>query len=125
MTAPLSQGLRRRLVGAVDEGSSARAAAARFQVSVSAAIKLVRRVRQTGSTEPARMGSYRKPRLVGHEALLRDLTAGRPGITLAEIREALMVRGIEPGSLTTVWSMLHRLGLSHKKDPEGLRAGSA
>src|SRR3546814_3296243 len=33
MTAPLSQDLRKRLVAAVAEGSSARAAAARFQVS--------------------------------------------------------------------------------------------
>ena len=90
MTAPLSQDLRRRLVRAVDEGSSARAAAARFQVSVSAAIKLVRRVRQTGSTEPTKIGGYRKPLLAGHDALLRDLTAAKPGITLAEIREALM-----------------------------------
>jgi transposase len=115
MTAPLSQDLRRRLVRAIDEGSSARAAAARFQVSVSAAIKLVRRVRETGSMEPAKMGGYRKPLLAGHDALLRDLTTARPGITLAEIRDALMARGIEPGSLTTIWSMLHRLGLSHKK----------
>jgi len=121
MTAPLSQDLRRRLVRAVDEGSSARAAAARFQVSVSAAIKLVRRVRQTGSTEPTKIGGYRKPLLAGHDALLRDLTAAKPGITLAEIREALMARGIEPGSLTTIWSMLRRLGLSHKKAPEGGR----
>ena len=49
MAAPLSQDLRRQLVRAVDEDSSARAATARFQVSVSAAIKLVRRVRETGS----------------------------------------------------------------------------
>ena len=33
MTAPLSQDLRRRLVRAVDEGSSVREAAARFKVS--------------------------------------------------------------------------------------------
>jgi transposase len=45
MANPLSQDLRRRLVRAVDEGSSTRAAARRFDVSVSAAIKLVRRVR--------------------------------------------------------------------------------
>ena len=54
MAAPLSQDLRKRLVGEVEQGSSARQAAARFAVSASAAIKLVRRVRETGSTEPAR-----------------------------------------------------------------------
>lgn len=115
MTAPLSGDLRRRLVRAVEEGSSARAAAARFQVSAAAAIKLMRRVRETGSMEPAKIGGYRRPLLAGHEALLRELTSSRKGITLAEIREELMARGIEPGSLTTIWSTLKRLGLSHKK----------
>ena len=115
MTAPLSQDLRRRLVRAVHEGSSARAAAARFEVSASAAIKLVRRARATGSTAPAKIGGYRKPLLAGHEGLLAELTATRKGITLTEIRDALVARGIAPGSLTTIWSMLCRLGLSHKK----------
>lgn len=115
MTAPLSQDLRRRLVRAVEEGSSAREAAARFEVSASAAIKLVRRVRETGSTEPARIGGYRKPLLAEHAELLRELTTAKPGITLAEISEELVARGIEPGCLTTIWSTLKRLGLSHKK----------
>lgn len=48
--------------------------------------------------------------LSGHEDLLRELTATRKGITLAEIREELVARGIEPGSLTTIWSTLKRLG---------------
>jgi transposase len=115
MTAPLSQDLRGRLVRAVEQGSSARAAAARFDVSASAAIKLVRRVRQTGSTEPAKIGGHRKALLAGHEDLLRELTTTREGITLAEIRDELVGRGIEPGSLTTIWSTLRRLGLSHKQ----------
>ena len=74
MTAPLSQDLRRRLVRSVEDGSSARAAAARFEVSASAAIKLLQRVRRTGSTEPSRIGGYREPLLAAHEGLLRQLT---------------------------------------------------
>jgi transposase len=115
MAAPLSQDLRKRLVRAVEEGSSAREAAARFEVSASAAIKRMRRVRQTGSTEPAKFGGYRKPLLADHEALLRELTTSHKGITLAEIRDALVERGIAAGSLTTIWSTLRRLGLLHKK----------
>ena len=115
MTAPLSQDLRKRLVRAVEEGASARQTAAQFAVSASAAIKLVRRVRETGSTVPARIGGYRKPLLAGQEDLLRELTASRKGITLAEIRAALIERGVAPVSLMTIWSMLRRLGLSHKK----------
>ncbi len=50
MTAPLSQDLRERIVRAVADGRSIRQAAERFQVSASAAIKLMQRMRQTGST---------------------------------------------------------------------------
>ena len=88
MTAPLLEDLRRRLVRAVERWSSRRQAAARFEVSASAAIKLVRRVRETGSTAPAKIGGYRKPVLAGHEGLLRELTEAKPGITLAELQGA-------------------------------------
>ena len=94
-------------------------------MSASAAIKLVRRVRETGSTEPGKIGGYRKPLLAGHEDLLLELTTMRKGITLAEIRDALIERGVEPGSLTTIWSTLRRLGLTHKKSAASGRAGSA
>jgi putative transposase len=121
MAAPLSQDLRRRIVRAVEEGSSARAAAVRFEVSVSAAIKLVRRVRETGSTEPAKIGGYRKPLLDGHEGLLGELTSSRPGITLKQIKAELAARGIETGHVSTIWWTLKRLGLSHKKSQSGQR----
>lgn len=100
MAAPLSQDLRRRLVEAVQDGSSARAAAARFQVSAAAAVNIVRRARETGSTAPSRIGGYRKPLLADHEALLRSLMATRKGMTLAEFRDELVLRGIKSGSST-------------------------
>jgi transposase len=75
MTAPLSVDLRRRLVRSVEAGGSAREAARRFEVSASAAIKLLRRVRETGSAAAAKIGGYRKPLLAGHEDLLRELAA--------------------------------------------------
>jgi transposase len=115
MATPLSQDLRKRIVRAVAHGSSARAAAARFEVSPSAASRLVRRVRETGSLQPARIGGYRKPLLAGQEGLLRELTTSRKGITLAEIRAELIERGLKAVSLTTIWSTLRRLGLSHQK----------
>ncbi|MFC7738428.1 hypothetical protein ACFQX4_22030 [Roseomonas sp. GCM10028921] len=79
MTALLSQDLRKRLVRAVEDGASARGAAARFAVNASAAFKFVWRMRQTGSTPPAGIGGYRKPLLAGQEEFLRDLTASRKG----------------------------------------------
>lgn len=115
MALPLSQDLRRRLVQAVEAGSLAREAARRFAVSEAAAIKLIRRVRETGSTQPARIGGYRKPLLAGHEDLLRELVEAKGNITLAEIKAKLAEHGIEAGCLTTIWSTLRRLGLSHKR----------
>jgi transposase len=115
MALPLSQALRARIVRAVSEGSSIRQAAARFDVSPSSAIKLMQRVRATGSTAPGKIGGYRRPLLDGHEVLLQEMTTAKPGITLAEIKAALAERGIEGGHISTIWSTLRRLGLSHKK----------
>jgi transposase len=115
MAAPLSRDLRERIVRAVAGGSSARAAAQRFEVSPSAAIKLLQRLRRTGSTAPAKIGGYRRPVLEGHAETVRALAQSKPGITLKEIRSALGERGIEVKALSTVADMLHRLGLSHKK----------
>ena len=115
MTAPLSQDLRQRIVRAVAQGSSIRQAAERFEVSPSAAIKLMQRVHQTGSTEPAQIGGYRRPLLEAHEDELRAIVASKAGITLKEIQAALAARGIEVKALSTIADTLHRLGLSHKK----------
>jgi transposase-like protein len=55
MPAPLSRDLRERIVRAVAGGSSIRYVALRFDVSPSAAVKLMRRFRQSGSPAPARL----------------------------------------------------------------------
>ena len=55
MTKPLDQDLRIRIVEAI-EGSSCRAAAKRFGVSESAAIKLMQRYRTTGTVAPGKIG---------------------------------------------------------------------
>lgn len=115
MTTPLSQDLRQRIVRAVEAGSSRRQAAERFEVSPSAAIKLMRRVRKTGSTEPAKIGGYRRPLLEAHADDLRAIVSSKAGITLREIKAALAAHGIEVKALSTIADMLHRLGLSHKK----------
>src|ERR1041384_7263660 len=125
MTAPLSQDLRERIAHAVGVGSSARAAAGRFAVSASAAIKLMQRVRETGSTAPAKIGGYRRPILEPHADTLRALVKSKPGMTLKEIRDALHARGIMVKALSTLSDTLRRLKLSYKKSPESRRAGSA
>src|SRR3954452_2905375 len=118
MTAPLSQDLRERIVRAVEGGSTIRQAARRFAVSASAAIKLMQRVRRTGSTAPAKIGGYRRPLLERHADDLRAIVSSQTGITLREIKAALAARGSAVKALSTIADMLHRLGLSHKKEPD-------
>jgi transposase len=115
MTAPLSQDLRQRIVRFVGTGSSARGAAQRLEVSASAAVKLMQRVRKTGSTAPAKIGGYSRPILEPHADTLRAIVKSTPGITLKEIREALHARGIVVKALSTISDMLRRLKLSYKK----------
>src|SRR5918911_112641 len=115
MTAPLSQDLRERIVQAVEDGSTIRKAGRRFAVSASAAIKLMQRVRQTGSTAPAKIGGHRRPILEPHADTLRAIVSSQAGITLREIKATLAARGIIVKALSTIADMLHRLGLSHKK----------
>ena len=81
MTAPLSQDLRERIARAVSDGSSIRQAAERFQVSPSAAIKLMQRMRETGSTAPAKIGGYRRPLLEPYADWLREMVCEWAGIT--------------------------------------------
>ncbi len=115
MTAPLSRDLRDRIARAVLDGSSIRQAAERFAVSPSAAIKLMHRLRQTGSTAPAQIGGYRRPVLEPYADTLRQMTAEKKGITLREIQTRLAEQGIVVKALSTIAEMLHRLRLSHKK----------
>ena len=89
MPAPISLDLRLRIMCAVEQGSSIRGAARRFAVSPSAAIKLIQRVRATGSPAPARYGGHRRPLLAPYKADLERLVEAIPDITLAELQAEL------------------------------------
>jgi transposase len=115
MTAPLSQDLRARIVRAVEGGSSTRQAAIRYEVSPAAAVTLLRRVRETGSSAPARIGGHRRPILEPHQDLLRSLMEAKPEITLAELQAEVRSRGIVVRALSTLHVMLKRMKLTRKK----------
>lgn len=115
MPAPLSMDLRCRIVRAVEGGSSMREAARRFEVSASAAIKLMQRVRETGSAAPAQIGGHRPAALVGHEDALVRIIEATPDITLAELQAELQRRLGPSPALSTLHRTLHSLGLRHKK----------
>ena len=115
MTAALWGGGRERIVRAVEGEASIRQAALRFEVSPSAGVKLMRRVRETGSAAPGRIGGHRRPLLEGHEARLRSLVEAKDDITLAEIQAELARRGVLVRALSTIHHALRRLGLTRKK----------
>jgi putative transposase len=114
MIRPLSTDLRERLVSVVErEGISARAAAARFGVSVSSAIKWVRRYRETGSVAPDRIGSYKPNILSGPHGdwLVERIQAD---FTLRGLVAELAERGLKV-DYVQVWRFVHARGLSFKK----------
>jgi transposase len=115
MPAPMSLDLRLRIVHTVERGSSIRAAARRCAVSPSAAIKLMQRVRATGSAAPARLGGQRRSLLAPHESDLRRLVAATPDITLAELQGELKRRCGVVAGLSTIPKALRRIDLRHKK----------
>jgi putative transposase len=115
MAAPFSIDMRERIVSVVDGGVSRRSAAARFLMSHSAAIKIVRRARETGSVAPAKIGGYRKPKLSAHEETLRAIVAEKPDRTLADIQaELLRLLDLKVGQ-STIHDHLYRIGLRFKK----------
>jgi putative transposase len=107
--------LRERIVRAVEGGSSILQAALRFDVSPSAAVKLMRRFRQSGSPAPARFGGHRRPMLEPHEALVRALLDTKADISLREIQTELRQHRIVVGATSTISRWLRRVGLTHKK----------
>jgi transposase len=76
MTKPLLSDLRERLIEAVAAGMSRRAAADRFGVAASTAVKWVRRWRDTGSNAPRPQGGdKRSDRIEAHAKEILGLVA--------------------------------------------------
>jgi transposase len=121
-----SDDLRGLVVAEVSAGASRRAAARRFKVSPSSAIRWVDLHGETGSVSPR--GRVRKSRspLEAHAAWLFDLIAQEPDLTLAEIeRRLLAARGVR-----TTDSSIDRFFKRHaisfkKKDAPRSRTGQA
>src|SRR3954454_3271237 len=117
MPVPYSQDLRQRVIGFIALGGSARAAATRFDVSVSSATRWAQRWRAEGHARPRAMGGDRRSRLGEHRTRVLQLVARQPDLTLQEIRGALAAScGITVG-LSTVHRFLGVHNLTRKKRP--------
>src|SRR5574337_1809838 len=125
MARAYSNDLRERLVAAVDRlGLSCRAAAGRFGVGESTAIRWVSRYRRTGSVAPRQIGGYKRKSLAGAHRTWRIERCRGGDFTLRGLVMELAARGLQV-DYRTVWSFVHGEGLSFQKNRAGWRAGSA
>jgi transposase len=116
MASAYSQDLRDRVIDAVIRGGmSRRAAAARFGVSESSAIKWVRRFERTGSRVASKMGGYLRPRLEPHREFLEARRGEKSDITLKSLCDRLLAeRGVRVDT-SLMSRFFRRLGVTHKK----------
>ena len=126
MTRPLSLDIRTRLVRAVADGMTRRAAAKRFGVAASTAIKLMDQWERTGALEARPQGGdQRSHRLEAHAEEILGLIEARRDITLLEIAEHLdREHGLKVAQ-STVWRLLDRRDMTFKKNRARQRAAAS
>lgn len=124
MSAPRSVDLRSRVVAEVEAGSSRRAAARRFKVGVSSAIRWTALKAETGSLEPKRGRKPRSP-LEAHTAWLLDLNRREPDLTLEQTVERIGRELRFKTSDSSVDRFYRRHGVTFKKKPARGRAEPA
>jgi transposase len=125
MGKPYSSDLRERVVAAVKvRGLSCHQAAKQLGVGASTAINWMRRLRQTGSVAPGKIGGYRPKSISGQQRiwLLQRIKEG--DFTLRGLVAELAERGLKV-DYRTVWSFVHAENLSFKKKPGGWRTRSS
>ena len=125
MSKALSVDLRERVVAAITAGASCRAAAARFGVSASSAIRWATLVREAGSIAPGPLGGDRRTaRIEAHASLILDLVERTSDITLKEIRAELAKVGVSAG-IGTLWRFFDRRQMTWKKSQPTPRSRTA
>ncbi len=116
MGHPLSMDLRSRLLAAVDGGMSCRAAAARFGVAPSTAIRWQAQRRTTGEVAPKPQGGDMRSRRVEQRADdILGIWEARKDISLVELRLALAEMGLAV-SVAGLHRFFARRGMTRKKD---------
>ena len=126
MPRAYSQDLRDWVIDAVVvEGMSRRAAAERFGVSESSAIKWVERFERSGSRTARRMGGYLRPKLELHREFLAALRSERPDITLQALCDRLLAeRGVKADT-SMMSRFFRRIGVTLKKRPSSRASRTA
>ncbi|ATR19588.1 hypothetical protein CTJ15_04330 (plasmid) [Roseomonas sp. FDAARGOS_362] len=116
MSRALSSDLRSRVIAAVEAGSSRRAAAARFGVSVSSAIRWVQDWRESGRDKAQRQGGDRRSqRAEAYKDIVLAAVDAKVDITLVELAEMLRRDHGLAVAPSTVWRLLDRHDMTVKK----------
>ena len=125
MSKALSLDLRVRVLKAVAEGASHRAAAARFGVSAASVSRWRTLERVQGDARPGPLGGDRRSaRIEAQGALIRHLLEETPDITTEELRISLAERGHRFG-YGTIQRFFRRHGLTRKKRRDTRRSRTA
>lgn len=124
MTRPYSLDLRERVARFVVCGGTTREAAERFDVSVTAAGRWSRRLRETGSAAALAMGGVRRAVLAGERDWLLARIKEKPDLTLRAIQAELAGRGVVV-SYDAVWRFFGQEGVTFKKKPARRRTDPA
>ena len=116
-----SEDLRFRVVEAVAAGSSRRAAADRFSVSVSSAIRWTARAAVEGSAKPRKQGRPAgKGPLVTHLDYLIAVVETEPDITMPELSVRLQAERGVVAAWASLSKLLCRAGFTYKKTADGV-----
>jgi transposase len=123
MPKPYSQDLRNRVIEAVENGGmSRRAAARRFEISESVAIKWLERLERSGSREPIGHGGHRPSKLMTHLDFLETARAQKSDITLQVLCDRLLAeRGVQADT-SMMSRFFRRIGVTFKKRPLSRRS---
>jgi transposase len=121
MSRAYSSDLRQRIVDAISEGKTRRAAAAAFKVSPATAVRLKQRSDRTGSVEPSRRGRPSGGGKLGpyRDGLIAKVEA-QPDITMPDLAAWLEERHGVKADPSNLSKLLCRAGFTYKKNDDGI-----
>ena len=123
MGRAFSNDLRRRVISAIENGLSTRAAARRFDIGESTAGAWHRLWRTTGDCRARKQGQPAGSKLDAHAAFILDLVEEIKDITLAEISNRLETERSVSSCPATVWHFFDKRAITFKKNRSRSRAG--
>ena len=123
MARAYSLDLRERAIAAVRSGRSCRQVAATFGLGAATVVKWWQRYRATGKVAAKPQGGSKARALVDMQDWVLERVAAEPHVSTRALAGELAERG-RGVSHVTVWNLLRRERLTHKKNRARQRAGS-